>query len=93
MTQRERDFHSNISVTNPKTSRNYEQTSKGRMISPMHLKLYESTLLKNEVEKIKVPKTHSSYNKDPIVKSKVPPSTRKRLEFLKTSFNFTKNYY
>ena len=70
------------------------------MISPMHLKYYESTmrnvnnfLFQNYIEKVEVPKSHPGYNKDPIVKIIVPPSTRKRLEFLKTSYNFTKNYH
>ena len=58
----------------------------------MHLKLYASSMQSN-TPRIKLPNTHPSYNKDPIKKAIIPQSTRKRIEVMKTSYNFLKNYY
>jgi hypothetical protein len=58
----------------------------------MHLKLYSSTM-QNSTNKINLPNTHPSYNKDPSNKQYVPATTKKRLDLMKTSYNFLKNYY
>lgn len=58
----------------------------------MHLKLYSSTM-QNNTCRINLPNTHPSYNKDPAEKQFVPATTKKRLDLMKTSFNFLKNYY
>lgn len=58
----------------------------------MHLKLYSSTMLKN-TEKVSLPKSHPSYNKDPIKMDILHPTTKKRLDMMRTTYNFLKNYY
>lgn len=58
----------------------------------MHIKLYSSTMQKSTIN-INLPSTHPSYNKDPVKKDNIPQSTKKRLDTLKTNYNFLKNYY
>jgi hypothetical protein len=62
--------------------------------TPMHLKLYESTQQENKIEKIKLPGSHPSYHKkDDTEDLRLSQSSKKRVNFLKTSYNFLKNYY
>ncbi len=49
--------------------------------------------MQNSTTRINVPNTHPSYNKDPAKKQFVPVTTKKRLDLMKTSYNFLKNYY
>ena len=63
-----------------------------KAISPMHIKLYASTMQKTGLT-IKLPTSHPSYNKDPPNKNIIPQTTKKRLDLLKTNYNFLKNYY
>jgi len=94
VSQRDRDFHTNICVTNPNKSQKVEiKEVRTKTISPMHLKLYESSMMKNtQAQKTAIPKSHPSYNKDP-PKAIIPTSTKKRIENNKTTYNFMKNYY
>ncbi len=39
-----------------------------------------------------IPKSHPSYNKEP-PKPKVTATTKKRVETMKTTYNFLKNYH
>ena len=64
----------------------------------MHLKLYESSMMKVSSSLMKnnytpaIPKSHPSYNKEP-PKPKVTTTTKKRIETMKTTYNFLKNYH
>jgi len=92
---RVRDYHSHTNVINPLKSKNEEDVGKrnsNKAISPMHLKLYSSTMQKN-VTNVSLPSSHPSYDKDPIKKEVLPPPKKKKLELLKTNYNFLKNYY
>jgi len=92
---RARDYHTHTNIFVADKSKNDEDVgrrSSNKAISPMHLKLYSSTMQKNNND-IPLPKSHPSYNKDAHKKEVLPPSTKKKLDLLKTNYNFLKSYY
>jgi len=92
---RARDYHTHTNIFQTDKSKNDEDTNRrngNKAISPMHLKLYSSTM-QNSSKNVSLPKTHPSYDKDPFKKDVIPPSKKKRLELLKTNYNFLKCYY
>jgi len=95
--QRERDFNSNVCVTDPSKSKKFEEEKKFvKTITPMHLKYYESTIQKEKDSNItnpKPPTTHPVYDKNVIKKEVLTPTLKKKADNLKTSYNFLKNYY
>jgi len=93
---RARDYHSHTNVLQTDKSKNDEDFNRrnaNKAISPMHLKLYSSTMQQNSSKDISLPISHPSYNKDPVKKDVIPASQKKRLDTLKTNYNFLKCYY
>jgi hypothetical protein len=75
-------------------SKNFEDVNKrnaNKAISPMHLKLYSSSMQNNAL-KISLPPSHPSYKKE-LPQKQIPQTTRKRLDLMRTSYNFLKNYF